>query len=137
MLSFTTYSIPEGPKSKTATTGKWLWFIVDTLPVASDADLLHKISAALKADFMEDTFCLPVDSGTVIPLTQISESSPKIIISFGIPPKDLGIWIDLPGPGMRALESFTFILTLPLDALSKSANAKKELWKSMLNFMDR
>jgi hypothetical protein len=98
---------------------------------------MQKISAALKADFKEDTLCYSFDSNTGIPLSDIHGSKPKLIISFGIPPASLGIWIDLQNQGMRVLESFSFILTLPLNALSTNANAKKELWKSMLNFMDR
>jgi hypothetical protein len=137
MLPFTTYSIPHAAEGKTGLSGKWLWFIVDKPPLASDTDLMQKISAALKADFTDDTYCFTVDSGNEMPLSDISDSSPKIIISFGIPPSSLGIWIDLQNQGMRVLESYTFILTLPLNALSGNANAKKELWKSMLNFMDR
>jgi len=52
-------------------------------------------------------------------------------------PSELCLWIDLHRPGMSFLESCIFILTLPVEELSKHAGAKKELWQSMQIFLEQ
>ncbi len=42
----------------------------------------------------------------------MSPTKPKLIISFGVLPSELGFWIDLNRPGISILESCIFILTI-------------------------
>jgi hypothetical protein len=136
MLPYTTYKIPESTKNKTAPSGKWLWMVVGGEISGPELDLLQKISAALQADFKADVLQIVFDKNQLISISDISPVDTKLIISFGIAPADLGLWIDLPRPGIRMLEHFSFILTLPLEKLADHLKAKKELWNCMQNFMD-
>lgn len=137
MLPFPTYNIPENPLSKTQKTEKWLLLIVDQPLTATHADTLHKITSALRADYAEDVFCISVANSDFTSLIDMLSPETKLIISFGVMPSTLGIWIDLSSPGIRILESFSFILTLSLDSLSKNPTAKKELWKSMQMYLSQ
>jgi len=136
MLPFTTYIIPENPVNKTVTTGKWLAFITDQAFSISQTELVQKISTALKADFDVDTYTWrngDPQHGSDQPLLN---STTSLVISFGILPSTIGTWIDLQIPGIRFLESFSFILTLPINDLENNAPAKKELWKNMQMYME-
>ena len=136
MLPYTTYTIPELSTDKTPTAGHWLHFVSDRDFSPSELELVKKIGAALKADFDQDTCSvIPTQQGDQ-PLQELISASTKLIISFGIMPAQMGLWIDLESPGIRFLESFTFILTLPIAALENNASAKKELWKYMQMFME-
>ena len=136
MLPYTTYTIPELSTDKTPAAGHWLHFFTDQAFSPSQLELVTKIGAALKADFEQDT-CSVIPSHQVDqPLQELISASAKLIISFGIMPAQMGLWIDLETPGIRYLESFTFILTLPITALENNASAKKELWKYMQMFME-
>lgn len=108
--------------------------VVDQSLSDTDTDLLHKISTALKADFNTDVYCIHHDVSDENSLLGIDLSGLNLIISFGVPPSVLGIWIDLPTPGLRTLESLTFIRTVPIKLLSGSAPAKKELWSAMQEY---
>lgn len=136
MLPYTTYTIPELSTDKTPAPGHWLHFLTDQAFSPSQLELVKKIGAALKADFEHDTCSvIPTHQGDQ-PLQELITASTKLIISFGILPAQMGLWIDLESPGIRYLESFTFILTLPIAALENNASAKKELWKYMQMFME-
>lgn len=137
MLPYTTYHIPETDKNQTDALGKWLWMIIRKPLTEADTDLLLKISSALKADFSQDVYCLQQHPNEEISIASMSQSKPKLIISFGVMPSELGLWIDLNRPGISLLESSIFILTLPVEELSKHAAAKKELWQSMQIFLER
>lgn len=137
MLPYTTYRIPETDKYQTEASAKWLWMIIRKPLTEADTDLLLKISTALKADFSLDVYCLQQPLNEEITLASLSQSKPKLIISFGVLPSELGLWIDLNRPGISLLESCIFILTLPVEELSKHAAAKKELWQSMQIFLER
>ncbi len=137
MLPYTTYRIPETDKHQTEDPGKWIWMIIRKPLTETDTDLLLKISSALKADFSNDVYCLQQTPNEAITLASLSQSKPKLIISFGVMPSELGLWIDLNRPGISLLESCIFILTLPVEELSKHAAAKKELWQSMQIFLER
>jgi hypothetical protein len=137
MLPYTTYRIPETDKNQTEASAKWLWMIVRNPLTEADTDLLLKISSALKADFNNDVYCLQQPPNEEISLASRSSTPPKLIISFGVMPSDLGLWIDLNKPGITILESSIFILTLPVEELSKHATAKKDLWQSMQIFLER
>lgn len=137
MLPYTTYRIPETDKHQTEDPGKWLWMIIRKSLTEPDTDLLLKISSALKADFSKDVYCLQQPPNEEISLASLSQSKPKLIISFGVMPTELGLWIDLSRPGISLLESCIFILTLPVEELSKHAAAKKELWQSMQIFLEQ
>lgn len=91
----------------------------------ADTELLLKISSALKADFSRDVRFIQQPSNEEISIASLSPTKPKLIISFGVLPSELGLWIDLHRPGMSLLESCIFILTLPVEELSKHAAAKK------------
>lgn len=137
MLPYTTYRIPETDKNQTEASDKWLWMIIQKPPTEADTDLLLKISSALKADFRKDVYCLQQPPNEETSLASLSPANPKLMISFGVMPSDLGLWIDLNRPGISILESCIFILTLPAEELSKHAAAKKELWQSMQIFLER
>lgn len=137
MLPYTTYRIPETDKHQTEDPAKWLWMIIRKPLTEADTDLLLKISSALKADFTNDVCCLQQPPNEEISFASLSQSKPKLIISFGVMPSELGLWIDLNRPGISLLESCIFILTLPVEELSKHAAAKKELWQSMQIFLER
>ncbi len=136
MLPYTIYHIPETENNKTENKPKWLWMIIRSPLKESDSDLLLKISSALKADFKEDVFCLLQPTGTSNGIATIGETKPKLIISFGVPATELGLWIDINRPGICVMESFTFIMTLPVEELANHALAKKELWISMQLFLE-
>ena len=135
MLPFTTYSIPESAANKTALTGKWLFFIVDKSLSPVENELLQKISSALKADFASETVCITLDSGQKSSSTSLFSTTTRLVISMGIPPAHLGLWVDLHHPGIRFMENMSLILTSTISELEKNPNAKKELWKNMQMFM--
>ena len=137
MLPYTTYRIPETDKNQTETSDKWLWMIIRKPLTEADTELLLKISSALKADFSHDVRFIQQPSNEEISIASLSPTKPKLIISFGVLPSELGLWIDLHRPGMSFLESCIFILTLPVEELSKHAAAKKELWQSMQIFLEQ
>lgn len=137
MLPYTTYRIPETDKNQTETSDKWLWMIIRKPLTEADTELLLKISSALKADFSLDVRFIQQPPNEEISLASLSPTKPKLIISFGVLPSELGLWIDLHRPGMSFLESCIFILTLPVEELSKHAAAKKELWQSMQIFLEQ
>ena len=134
MLPFTTYSIPESGKSSTAKNEKWLCMLVDQPLSDPDKDLLNKISSALKADFDTEVYCFHHEASDKNSLPDADLAAMKLIISFGVSPSVAGIWIDLPSPGIRILESCTVIRTVTLKVLSGSAPAKKELWSAMQEY---
>jgi hypothetical protein len=136
MLPFTTYSIPETPENETASAGKWLVFLADQEFSSAQRELIQKIGAAVKADFERDTFSWSKELNPNGTIQDLIHPSLQLVISFGIEPRSLGLWIDLQSPGIRFLESFSFILTLPVAELEKNAVAKKELWKNMQLFME-
>ena len=137
MLPYTTYRIPETDKNPTETSDKWLWMIIRKPLTEADTELLLKISSALKADFSLDVRFIQQPPNEEISLASQSPTKPKLIISFGVLPSELGLWIDLHRPGMSFLESCIFMLTLPVEELSKHAAAKKELWQSMQIFLEQ
>jgi len=136
MLPYTTYTIPESTVNKTSKNGKWLLFLTDRGLSESQLDLVKKIGTALKAEFESDAQAVFTNQQPDVSIQDILHPSTRLVISFGISPKDIGLWIDLEAPGIRFLESFTYILTLPITALEQNANAKKELWKYMQMFME-
>jgi hypothetical protein len=136
MLPFTTYSFPETPVNKTPGKDKWLIFISGSAPSPAQSDLMGNIRSALKDFSEETTYSFIYDQNQAFTLKDILHASTRLVISFGKLPSELGLWIDLANPGIRFLESFTFILTLSLADLEKNGNAKKELWKHMQRFME-
>ena len=137
MLPYTTYRIPETDKNQTETSDKWLWMIIRKPLTEADTELLLKISSALKADFSLDVRFIQQPPNEEISLASQSPTKPKLIISFGVLPSELGLWIDLHRPGMSFLESCIFFFFLPVEELSKHASAKKELWQSMQIFLEQ
>jgi hypothetical protein len=135
MLPFATYNIPESTKHKTPDLSKWL-LIVSLEKISNEnEELLRKICSALKADFdKEVSFYLFTENEQ--PSEIILQSHQSLIMSFGVPPSSLGLWIDLNAPGIRYMESFAFILTTRIDELSKSPTAKKQLWGFMQSFLE-
>lgn len=134
MLPFTTYSIPESVKNDIPQTEKWLCMLVDQALSGTDKELLQKISSALKADFDQDVYCFVHDASDKNHYPRPDLSGVKLIISFDVAPSVLGIWIDLPVPGLRILETCSLIRTVPIKALSGNATAKKELWSAMQEY---
>lgn len=134
MLPFTTYSIPESVKNGFPKNEKWLWMLVDQALSDSDKELLNKISSALKADFDTDVYCFHHDTTNKNSIPDQDLSGVKLIISFGVSPSVAGIWIDLPSPGLRILESCSIIRTVTLKILAGSAPAKKDLWSAMQEY---
>ncbi|HJW27827.1 MAG TPA: hypothetical protein VJ508_01120, partial [Saprospiraceae bacterium] len=90
----------------------------------------------LQADFDRDASSFVFDPLAEIGMESITSSDTKLLMSFGVPPAEFGLWIDLTSPGIRFLESFTFIMSAPLVELEKNAAAKKELWKYMQHYLE-
>jgi hypothetical protein len=134
MLPFTTYSIPEPAKNSIPKNRKWLCMLVDQALSEADKDLLYKISSALKADFETNVYCFHHDTSDKNSSPDIDLSAIKLFISFGVSPSVAGIWIDLPAPGLRYLESCAVIRTATIKVLSGSAPAKKDLWNAMQDY---
>lgn len=134
MLPFTTYSIPESVKNGFPKNEKWLCMLVDQALSDTDKELLNKISSALKADFDTDVYCFHHDNSNKNSIPDKDLSGMKLIISFGVSPSVAGIWIDLPSPGLRILESCSIIRTVSLKILSGNAPAKKDLWSAMQEY---
>ncbi|HZV43939.1 MAG TPA: hypothetical protein VFF90_05655, partial [Saprospiraceae bacterium] len=93
MLPFATYSIPETPAFETASAGKWLLFIADQEFSSSQKELIQKIGAAVKADFERDIFSRNMQSGTDASIRDLIHPSLQLVISFGMAPRSLGLWI--------------------------------------------
>ncbi len=137
MLPYTTFKIPEYPEQKTASKDNWLWIILNEPSAPAEAELLSKIIPALHADPLTHVHELVVAHGDVLSLSSLGVGDAKLVISFGVIPSRLGLWIDLESHGMRRLEIFSFILTAPLRDLNTNAVAKKNLWTSMQRFLDK
>lgn len=136
MLPFPTYNIPDSPINETVTGMKRLIFITSEPPTASQNELITKISGALKIDFEKEALCHVLHSTNAGSIHGLITSETELVISFGVGPDTVGLWIDLQGAGIRFLEQFAFILTIPLAALEKNAHAKKILWNDMQHFME-
>ena len=121
---------------KTPLAGQWLCIAVGKEISDAENVLLEKICTALKGDLSSDILKMIIPSGEEISLSQAISKSIKLIISFGVPASQLGLWIDIPAQGYRWLNELMFINTLPLDELEKSATAKKQLWLAMQLFME-
>jgi len=134
MLPFSSYSIPESENNGIPKNAKWLCVIIDQPPSDAEKELLLKISTALKADFDKDVYTIVRDHSETASIHKPDLSGIKLIISFGVPSSSIGIWIDLPGPGIRMLESYSFIRTASLKTLAGSAPAKKDLWSAMQEY---
>ncbi|MEP6647335.1 MAG: hypothetical protein ABJC12_09595 [Saprospiraceae bacterium] len=135
MTPFTTYIIPESSRKKTTGTDKWLWIVVDRPLSGPQNELLQKICEALKADFMKDTNVMIYSVESGIQLSELDTNAASLILSFGVIPSLLGIWIDLPVPGIRYLESYSLIYTVSLEELIDHPASKKALWSSMQSFL--
>ena len=136
MLPITTYNIPEPAIQNIQSDAQRISIIVEKPLSASDEDLVRKICAALKADFPAEVLLINVPENESYSLIDLNLSHIRLIISFGVAPSRLGIWIDLNASGIRFLESYTFILTKPLADLANNPLAKKQLWSGMQLFME-
>ncbi|MBK9981532.1 MAG: hypothetical protein IPP15_03750 [Saprospiraceae bacterium] len=135
MTPFATYIIPESTIKETSQPSKWLWIIVDQPLLPPHEELLQKICEALKADFSQSVKVIVCSNDDNIILSGLNSESASLVISFGIQPSSLGIWIDLNSQGIRYLESFCFILTISLADLINQPAAKKQLWSSMQSYI--
>ncbi|MEO6131029.1 MAG: hypothetical protein ABIQ02_04225 [Saprospiraceae bacterium] len=131
MAPFTTYIIPESPDKETAGMDQWLWIITDSPLLPACEELLQKICEALKAEFSKEVKLIVCPPEKSLIISDMQPNSFSLILSFGIPPSRLGIWIDLNGPGIRYLESYCFMLTIGLSELIHQPSAKKDLWSFM------
>lgn len=134
MLPYPVYKIPESPQQRIHHHPRWLGIIVGQPFSDADEELLQKICAALHADYSTQVSIIIVPPEEEISLHQYSDLS--LFMSFGVKPSQLGIWIDLPSAGIKFLESFAFILTVPLPDLAKNPAAKKQLWTSMQTYLE-
>ena len=137
MLPYTTFKIPEDEIQKTRVKDNWLWIILNEPPGPAEAELLSKIITALQADPAKHVREIIVPAGDLLSLSSCGTADATLVISFGVIPSRLGLWIDLESHGMRRLEKFSFILTSPLRDLNTNAVAKKNLWTSMQRFLDK
>ena len=135
MPPFTTYNIPESPKRKTTSSTNWLWIISNQAISAAQEEILSKICQALKADFSSEVYVLTCDPDHPLSISDFETNHTSFILSFGIHPSALGIWIDLKQPGIKFLEAYTFILSVPLDELILHPASKKQLWSSMQSYL--
>lgn len=136
MLPYTIYQVPESVKNDVDPARQWLWMLLHQPLNDAEKDLVLKIAAALKADYAHDVYTIICETGQPLSLPSVSGSWPKIMLSFGVPPSNVGLWIDLHKPGMITLEHTTFILTLPVNVLAGNAAAKKELWRHMQLYLE-
>ena len=136
MLPITTYNIPEPAISKIHTEAQWLCIVLEKPLSPPDEDLLKKICTALKADFQSEVVVINLQETESLSVIDFNHTNIKLMISFGVIPSRLGIWIDLATPDIRFLESYTFILTKPLAELANNPAAKKQLWSGMQLFME-
>ena len=134
-MSFASYIIPEPDKKETPQSEKWLWIVIDRALSPQHEDLLQKICQALKADFSHDVYVFICNPAQPVLLSGLNIRNTSLILSFGILPSQLGIWIDLKSPGIRFLEAFGFILSVTLDELLNHPSAKKQLWSSIQSFL--
>jgi|SRR5688572_3087716 len=134
MLPFPIYNIPEAQDQRITSAEHWLCIVLGESLTAQNQDLLEKICLALKADWGTHVFILETDQEQMMSLPKNNEF--KLIISFGILPSQLALWIDLQTAGIKFLETFTFILTSTLGELSQRPAAKKQLWNAMLSYLD-
>jgi hypothetical protein len=135
MAPFTTYMIPETDNKKTAELGKWLLIITNQAVLPIHVELLQKICHALNADYSGNVEMQIYDTTGTLSLSGRHSKDINLILSFGILPSQLGIWIDLDKPGIRFLESFSFILSVTLDELINHPASKKQLWTSMQSYL--
>jgi hypothetical protein len=135
MLPFTTYNIPETAIKETPQPENWLWIVLNQPITPDQEELLQKICQALNADFAKDIFILVCSPSQSISIAELDAKKIKLILSFGILPQSLGIWVDLVAPGIRFLEAYCFILSVPLDELLNHPGSKKQLWSSMQSFI--
>jgi hypothetical protein len=132
---FTTYFIPEFAGPEIASNGKWLLFYTDKAISTEERDFLGKVAAALHADFDHNTIiCSPLPEDPQV-LPSPSKDT-RLVISLGMRPELAGLFLDLDKPGIRTLETFSFILTLPIASLMANAEAKKELWRHMQTWLN-
>lgn len=137
MLPFATYNIPESTKNRTAGEGKWLWILTATTLSEEDKDLLQKICTALKASYPDEVLLIEAPVKEENFFAHAHDNQLKLILSFGVQPAGIGLWIDIQSQGIRFLESFTFILTSSLKDLSRNPGLKKQLWASMQSFLEK
>ncbi|HUR31574.1 MAG TPA: hypothetical protein VMZ69_09075 [Saprospiraceae bacterium] len=136
MLPITTYNIPEPATGKIQADTQWICIILEKPLTAPDEELLRKICSALKADFINDVLLINLAENESFSVIDFNQTNIKLMLSFGVLPSRLGIWIDIPSPDIRFLESYTFILTKPLAELANNPATKKQLWSGMQLFME-
>ena len=135
MAPFTTYMIPETDNQKTVPSAKWLLIITNQAILPAHIELLQKICQALNADYSNNADIQVYNPTDVLSLSYRHSKNINLILSFGILPSQLGIWMDLEKPGIRFLESFSFILSVTLDELINHPTSKKQLWSSMQSYL--
>jgi hypothetical protein len=136
-MPVTTYAFSE-PETVPGGDGRHrIVFVVPEGLNDADNDLLRRIATALKADPEQDILFLlsTVDQPAVIPTS--ARFTTDLVISFGIPPESFGWHLDLAGQGMCVLDRTSLILTRSPRSLQTDAQAKKNLWAAMQDFLDR
>lgn len=134
-MPFTTYLIPEPDKKETVLSSKWLWIVTDHELLPAHEELLHKICEALKANFTKDVHFMICHPSEPVSISVLNTNHTSLILSFGVAPSSLGIWIDLQNHGIRFMESLSFIFSPGLDELIQSTSSKKQLWSSIQSYL--
>ena len=111
-------------------------FVVPEGMNEADNDLLRRIAAALKADPEKDILSLVHTADRPVVIPSLAHVATDLVLSFGVPPEAFGWHLDLAGQGMCALDRTTFILTLSPRSLQADAQAKKNLWSAMQDYLD-
>lgn len=91
-------------------------------------DLLKKIIGALKFDFSKDVLVMEYEIGTIL---EFQPSSCRVIISFGIPLKHLGIHFSLQKYDLLQHRQHQFLLADTLKEISADKKLKGTLWASL------
>ncbi len=136
-MPVTTYAFSE---PDTVPGGDSLCRIVFVVPDGlneADSELLRRIASALKADHEKDILHLVNTTDHLAAIPSSVRSAADLVVSFGVPPELFGWHLDIAGQGMCALDRTTFILTLSPRSLQADAQAKKNLWAAMQDFLDR
>lgn len=135
-MTIAAYAFPETANDQTDFPTRRIIFVIPA-PLQDDEEaLLTRIAKALHADFVAEVTCLLHEAKSPAELPTRAIHPYTLVISFGILPESLGLWLDQEGPGLCRLEQFDFIQTATPRELIASETAKKSLWAHMLAHLD-
>jgi hypothetical protein len=136
-MPVTTYAFSEPETIPVGDGPHRIVFVVPEGLNDADNDLLRRIASALKADPDQDILYQVHSAERPASIPSSARSAADLVVSFGVAPESFGWHLDLAGPGMCTLDRASFILTVSPRSLQADAQAKKNLWAAMQDFLDR